>query len=320
MRRVLIGGAVLSMCASLAPAAARATAVAPSPSPSPGAPSTITAQGRDVTVDEMDEVSLQFVAGVLPVPVPIPVGHGCRDTSPQGDFGYDVQATFTSSDASATPQDFSGTATYDDGSTAPLTIGKGFMLPSGTFGAGGDHPPFGEPGVHHSTISIHGKDGSSATVSSTISVSDVRLGLSLCPPSRVVAGHRLTGLVGVVLDGFPRVGTADYAVTIEWGDGVTSRGQLALGGPGGSSILINGDHVYASAGRRTITVIAREVDDAAGQFAARASVPVNVVSALPVTGSQSGSVAPTFIAIAAVLAVIAAGFSRRRWTRRQRLR
>jgi hypothetical protein len=74
-------------------------------------------------------------------------------------------------------------------------------------------------------------------------------------PLHATAGQPVTGAIATFSD--PGGDPADYAMTIDWGDGQTSGGGLA-------GVAITGAHTYAGAGSYQVTV---RVDDDGGASA-----------------------------------------------------
>jgi PKD repeat protein len=65
------------------------------------------------------------------------------------------------------------------------------------------------------------------------------------------AGSEFSGVVAHFADGDPTATSADYAVSIEWGDGATSSGSVS--GANGS-FEVRGTHMYATAGTYAVKV------------------------------------------------------------------
>jgi PKD repeat protein len=91
-----------------------------------------------------------------------------------------------------------------------------------------------------------------------------------------------------VSDGNPQAPLADYAASVQWGDGQTSAGTLVSTGTGTAAVL--GSHAYAKDGTYTATVV---VTDAGGS-AVTAAASVTVAE-----GALTGVSAPASLSLTA---------------------
>jgi ELWxxDGT repeat protein len=109
---------------------------------------------------------------------------------------------------------------------------------------------------------------------------------------RTTEGKAFTGTVATITDGTAQGKAGDFTATIQWGDGQTSAGTVAMTAPG--KFAVQGGHTYSAAGTYTVTVTTADVggstSTAKSSFlvddAMLTAVPQKVWSAVP-PGSSS---------------------------------
>jgi hypothetical protein len=192
-------------------------------------------------------------------------------------------ATFEDDNASATPADFTATIDWGDGSpTSPGTIASS----SAAFTVIGQHT-YGDEGSFTVTVTIAdvspGTGTATATDTASVTEGDV---LSGTPVSfAALAGTSFTTTVANFTDTFTGNSAADFTVTINWGDAVTSSGTVTSAG---GAYSVSGTHTYAGSGTFSVTVTLS--DDAPGTATAQ------VVSTAHVAGAGLNAFPVTFAA------------------------
>lgn len=154
-------------------------------------------------------------------------------------------ATFTDADPTATAADYTANIDWGDGtsSTGVITATTGFAV-SGTH----DYP---EEGTYTIKVTIVDVDDSSnsATTSSTAHVADAAL--TAAPACSASALGAYNSETATFTDTDASLETAaDFAATINWGDGTTATGTVTS--TGGGTYGVSGSHHYASTGQFTI--------------------------------------------------------------------
>jgi hypothetical protein len=292
----ILGAAMIAVAASVIGAATAHAA------------STLTATPTPFASTEQVDFIKGFIGGCYVLPPP--VIQGC--TAPQADcsfFGMNV-ARFQSSRANASGDQFSVSASYSDGFS-----GGGIVEGSaGGFTALAEHPAFPEPASVTATVTITDTvDGSSATVTTPISITERVIRADGCQDRAETVGKPFTGLpVAIVLDS--EQGTPDVRADISWGDGTTSSGVWQPTSQSPYADLIDGAHTYAAPGRYAVTVTMVEPDDSASQVAVSTVVAVSSAVPIPATGAGSSPAAGgalLVIGLSLITASVSAGCFRR---------
>ncbi len=156
-------------------------------------------------------------------------------------------AKFSDANAAAPLSDFSATINWGDGSTSTGSI---VIDPSGGFDVNGAHT-YASTGSFGLSVKVTDIGGSTLSVGGTATVVE--------PPPLVNAGSISTsegalfnGQVATFTDSDPNLGAGDFTASINWGDGVTSSGNIVSDGAGG--FKVSGNHVYLEEGNLPITV------------------------------------------------------------------
>jgi hypothetical protein len=178
-------------------------------------------------------------------------------------------------------QVFSGNvATYAGGAcpcTATIDWGDG-TVGSGTASSGtvtGSHA-YAAAGSKTATVTVTDAAGvqSSAGATGTISDPDLVVGVS---GFSATVGTSFSSVVATVGDPGGTESLANYAATIDWGDGTTSAGTIV---DASSGFTVDGTHTYPSVGSVTIKVTVKESDRSSGT-AATGTVTVAAASSAP---------------------------------------
>jgi hypothetical protein len=154
-------------------------------------------------------------------------------------------ATFTDADPEAKADDYTAQIDWGDGFTTQGTIQADSLI-SGQFDVVGDHT-YSEEGTIKVTVAISDAGGASANVASTANVADAPLAVSSAQVS-ATEGSAFTGVVATFTDANPFSTVDDFAVTITWGDGQTSSGQISADPSIPGMFEVTGTNSYAQAG------------------------------------------------------------------------
>jgi hypothetical protein len=178
----------------------------------------------------------------------------------------------------------------DGTTTVAIIVSNGL----GGFNISGAHT-YAEEGSYNAKVTITDDGGSTANVTTHVSVADapliasgVTLGVGESAPLNNTVMASFT-------DANPNAGVSDFGATINWGDGTSSLGTVVANSHGGFDVI--GNHVYAEEGSYTATI---NITDTGGSRATATS-NVTVADALL---SPSGTTidAPHGIAFTAVMA------------------
>jgi hypothetical protein len=189
-----------------------------------------------------------------------------------------VVAGFRDPGSDGTTGDYSATISWGDGNATAGTIATDGM---GGFAVSGANT-YAEEGSYTFTVVLHDHGGALATVTNTVSVADAGL---------VATGSNISATQGMLFSGTVAAfrdpgsdGTAgDYTATIVWGNGQTSAGTVALGGPG---FLVSGSNLYTAEGSYSITVTLQDVGGASTSAAATAVVSDETLTVGPIVAAE----------------------------------
>ncbi len=158
--------------------------------------------------------------------------------------------TFTDGNPNSTAAEFGASISWGDGSPSSL----GTIVKSGaTYTVSGIHTyPEHTTGTPYTLrVTVTDLGGSTATHTSAITVTDAALSGPTAFPFQAAEGQQLSNIpLGTFLDGNPLATAADFAVSINWGDGTTSDPGFATlvgGSASNAKFAVSGSHVYASA-------------------------------------------------------------------------
>jgi hypothetical protein len=155
-------------------------------------------------------------------------------------------ATFTDTTAGAVPSNYNATITWGDGHTSSGTIAS---AGSGTFDVTGTNN-YGQNGSFTTGIAIAAKDGRNASGQGSANVADgANIGNSVAitvAPGETV----LNALVATFTDAGTPDPVADFAATVDWGDGSpTATATITLSG---STYSVTDSHIYHYPGKFTV--------------------------------------------------------------------
>lgn len=194
-------------------------------------------------------------------------------------------ASFADSNPAAQPGDFSATIDWGDGT---LTAGD-ISLVGGNLVVGGSHTYADEGGYAAKVVIVDDAPGTaSGTAHVSVNVADAPLttsGTSL----NLTEGVAFSGLVAHLTDANLNATPADYAVTINWGDGTTTAGSVVANVQGGFNVV--GQHAYDEGGAYLIGVNVRDVGGASSGVITPATVADYPITGSPVTLSGTEGIA-----------------------------
>jgi len=161
-------------------------------------------------------------------------------------------ATFVDTSGADPTTDYSATINWGDGTSAsagtivPLLVPVGGLTaPGGYFSVTGDHT-YTSTGDYTLTVTITDTDGSQATAQSTAHMAQAPL-LATGVPVVVSKGFTVNGaIVAAFADAGGGDPAANYAATIDWGDGGSTTTAGTVGGTG-NSFIVTASHTYTTA-------------------------------------------------------------------------
>jgi uncharacterized protein (TIGR03118 family) len=208
-------------------------------------------------------------------------------------------ATFFDTGGADPLSNYSATIDWGDGSSSTGTITAGVVPdvivvggkpPAQSFFVSGSHT-YAASGDYTFTVAISDTDGSSATVTGTVSATTPTLEATAMPVTSqglIVDNQTVADFVDT---GGPDP-LSNYTATIDWGDNSTSAGTIhelvadpAPGAPFvGVFFQVSGSHTYTAAGDYTFTVTIDDSDGTSATVTGTASVatPTLEAKALPV--------------------------------------
>ena len=168
-------------------------------------------------------------------------------------FTGDV-ATFTDTNTTNVPGDFTATIDWGDGTSSTGTITGS----SGSFTVSDSHT-YTEDGSFSVSVTVadDAPGTASATASSVAKVAEGNFVLSGAPIT-ATEGTAFSGTVATFSDPGSPDAAGNFSATIDWGDGTTDAGTIT--GSGGD-FTVSGSHTYADEGAASnISVTVKEID------------------------------------------------------------
>ncbi|HWB13125.1 MAG TPA: DUF4214 domain-containing protein [Pirellulales bacterium] len=192
-------------------------------------------------------------------------------------------ATFTDPAGAHALSEYSATIDWGDGSTPGLgTIT--FNANTGVFTVSGRHA-YAEEGSYPLTVTVDHTLAPTATAISTAKVADpavVATGGAVLTASE----FRLFGpqTLAVFTDPAGNEPVSDYSATINWGDGTSSPGTIALNASG-TVFSVLGSHTFSHLGSQTVSVIVHHdsAPDATVQSTVNVGLPPIILTTSPLT-------------------------------------
>ena len=194
-----------------------------------------------------------------------------------------VVATFTDSTPGATASSFGAAIDWGDGSPTSFGSISNGNAP-GNFAIHGDHT-YSRVGSFMVGVSLVDSAGNRAGTSTTATASDAPLSNASGLALTAAEGVPLANVpLGSFVDGNRQATAADFAATIDWGDGsATSTGLVTLAGGSASGPLFSvvGSHTYAASGAFTVTVTVNDSGGMTSTISSQATVRASQISASP---------------------------------------
>ena len=189
---------------------------------------------------------------------------GMPVTATEGLAFSGVVATFTDANPSAPLSDFAAaSAVMIDWGDGTQSAGN-LVQPGGvgtTFIVRGSHT-YAEEGSKNISIVITDEGGATTTASTTATISDAPLAISVAP-IKVVPGIAFSGQVATFVDGNKSAPLSDFnglgGATINWGDGTTTAGVVSQPGGVGTTFIVSGTHTYATGDNQIFKVTVTDV-------------------------------------------------------------
>ncbi len=158
-------------------------------------------------------------------------------------------ATFTDNFGDSNPADFAAAIAWGNGDTSTGAI---VWDPTNQVFDVSSNYAYPEEGAYQATITItSASNGAIGQGTDTVTVNDAPLtaaGTSLL----AIPGTAVTGAIATFTDADPNGAVADYAATIDWGDGTSSPATITANASGGFSV--NGMHTYSAPNSYVTTV------------------------------------------------------------------
>jgi hypothetical protein len=175
-------------------------------------------------------------------------------------------ATFTDADPNGTPNDFSATITWGDGSSSAGTITSSG---DGTFTVLGSHTYAEEASALTVSVNISDTGGAAASAAGPAAVADATFSAN---GTTIVAteGATFNGTVAVISDDNPNGTASDFSATIVWGDGSTATSGFIQ--PIGNQFYIFGGHTYVEEGSYSVSVTVNDMGSSSASAQSTASV------------------------------------------------
>jgi hypothetical protein len=174
-------------------------------------------------------------------------GTGLSLAATEGTTFTGTVASFTDADPNGAASDYTASIVWGDGTT---TTADSITASGGGFVVVGTHA-YIEDGSFTVSVVVHDAGGASATSQSTATVSEPALALTAV----TVNGNELSSLSNVTVATFTHGSgiepASGFSATIDWGDGATSAGTIALSG---TTYSVVGTHTYNDEGKFAIHV------------------------------------------------------------------
>jgi hypothetical protein len=199
-------------------------------------------------------------------------GTGQTLNATEGSVFTGAVATFVNTGYAANPAtDFNATIDWGDGTVDAGTVGG----TGGNYTVSGSHS-YLEEGNYAPLVTLSDElpGTASATASSTMTVADAALSASGTTLA-ATEGQAFAQVIASFTDADPAGDVSDYTAMIDWGDGVTDTGTVAVASDGSGGFQVSGTHTYAEEGTNSVTVSIADL----GGSTATASSTVNVTDA-----------------------------------------
>lgn len=180
-------------------------------------------------------------------------------------------ASFTNTDTSTSPTDYTATIDWGDGTSPSSGTVAAVSGSPGNFTVTGGHT-YAKPGSYPVKVTVTGGDDPKTTASNTVTAT------VSTPPTLTVTGRgtlelpteTLSGTLATVHYATASAPASGFTAAIKWGDGSTGTGTLT--GSGGN-YTVTGSHTYSGAGPYAMTVTVTDPADATGSATTTVVVP-----------------------------------------------
>ena len=198
-----------------------------------------------ITIQDDDGTSVT-VNGTASVSTMLP--SGITFSSSEGvAFADTTIATFTDSNLSTPPTDYSATIDWGDGTAVTTGTISGS---SGSFGVAGDHA-YSEGGTFTVTVTVFEAEDLTFSVASTCNVADPPLSANFASFS-ATQGTPLNGQEVATSTDPVAEDISAYSAVINWGDGSgTDQGVITTAT---GSLIVSGDHTYQASGSFSVGI------------------------------------------------------------------
>jgi len=160
-------------------------------------------------------------------------------------------ATFTDSDPGSAPGIYTATIDWGDGTQSVGNVLAGGVGSVGDWRVQGAHL-FAAAGHYTTWVTVSSIYGEWVTAGGDTTVQAFQSIAAVGTPVTGTQGTAATGTLATFTGSDPLAGAADYAATIDWGDGSTSSGTIVAGALGGWEV--RGAHAYATPGSKAVSV------------------------------------------------------------------
>ena len=193
------------------------------------------------------DYSITFADGTLTVAPLSLAASGLSIAAVEGAAFSGTVATFASPDSTPRPQLYSATVHWGDGQDSTGVVA--FDSFHGVYTVEGINT-YRVEGVYavHVTIRIAGVTVATANSIAVVTDAPLRVIAMVFSPT---AGKAYEGTVATFVDANPAWSLSDFSATIDWGDGVSSVGTIALTAGGLSA---SGIHTFATAGTYRVVI------------------------------------------------------------------
>ncbi len=195
---------------------------------------------------------------------------------------------FTSANPTAVASDFSFVSIdWGDGT---VTNGTVTLVAGGAFSVSGNHT-YSQVGTYPITTTVESVSGANTTQTLTANVQDAALTVKASGNYATKVGNTSAVTLAAITYGDTTSTAADFAASINWGDGTTSAGTVVpdtLNGAG--HFLVMGSHAYLAVGSYPISVA---VNDTSGNSQSVGLTSTVGDAALVVTSQPISAVANT---------------------------
>ncbi len=232
------------------------------------------------SLGEADQAGRASATTTVHVVVPVTIAVNNISAS-EGTAFSGALATFSDNLGADPVGNYSATINWGDGSSSAGTMSAA----GGTnFTVSGTHT-YADEGSFPLTITASDTDGYSASGSGSAAVADTDSFTGTAAALTLPANRAFNGAVATFTDANTAQTAGDLAASINWGDGSTGSGTVS---GGGGSFTVSGAHTYAATGSYSITVIISEEDGSAATPVVSTATVVTPLqlSASPLSASE----------------------------------